>query len=72
MNLQKVLWSALIGTTTVIVMLLTAWGNDMTHRVNSLEGTRTTAANHDGRVDEDLKTLHQDLEEVKQLLRNKH
>lgn len=69
MNLTRVLYSSLAGAISVIILLLSAWGKDTTQRITvtqaKVEILEQSRATHDA----ELKQIHQDLEEIKEILR---
>lgn len=63
MNLQKVLWYALVGSLMVLASIGGAWASSL---------TRTVAQDHTSIavLAEELHQLHQDMEDIKVLLKN--
>lgn len=72
MNLQKVLWSCLVGSCMIIASLLGAWG----HGVDKTDIRQDTAisaqAAAEAAHEQDLRDIHEDLLRIEKLLEDRH
>lgn len=64
LNLQKLVWYALVGALMVLASIGGAWASSL---------TRTVAQDHTSIavLAEELHQLHQDMEDIKTILKNK-
>ena len=68
----KYLYSAIGAMALAIVSLLSMWGKDTSNRVTSTQQRVEILEQSRAVHDEELKQIHQDLEEIKEILRANH
>lgn len=68
MSNSSLLIKCLVGTCSLIVLLIGAWGADVTTRVTELEHRQTITESHYASIDVRLTDLAEDLREIKDRL----
>lgn len=65
---SSLLIKCLVGTCSLIVLLIGAWGADVTTRVTELEHRQTITESHYASIDARLVDLQEDIKEIKESL----
>lgn len=71
MSLTKMLWTALSGAAAVIVLLIGAWGHDMTTRVAQAEQRQDITDQHYATLLTEMQDLREHFKELEDAV-NKH
>lgn len=65
MTLPQVLWTALSGAVILIVMMIGAWAQDQTQRMQVTERGLATTEQHYVEIESDLQFLRGDVQDIK-------